>query len=126
MDTEIIARLQGFGFNVWMREPGDTYLLFTDAEDKNIGYLQIGRLEGIGLSTRHKANTISGTGFQVQRHHTGELTREDCERCFVIAPGWADSRSRASVKKYRDMAEYLADSSFNAAYKLVPPVEVAA
>jgi hypothetical protein len=116
MNRDIIAKIQSFGFSVYMRKESDTWLLFTDG--KNIGYLQDGP-QGFGLSTVHKPNQTSGTGYQIERHEA-DFDKADLEICFVDAPGWADFRSRATVKKYRDITEYIAANSFNQEYKLVP------
>jgi hypothetical protein len=63
MSPEIIEQVTAAGFDVYMRDPKDTYMFFTDG--KNIGYLQDDRLAGLTLSTVHKANRSTGTGFRI-------------------------------------------------------------
>ena len=115
MDAKIIAKVQRFGFDVYMRNPDDTWLYFTDG--KSIGYLEDGRL-GFNLSTVHKPNKQAGTGFQIERD-AGYFDAYMLRRCFVGVPHWAPLRDRDSIKKYRDMSEYLNESAFNRGYQLI-------
>jgi hypothetical protein len=119
MDHRIIAAVQGHGFDVYMRKPSDTWLLFTDG--KNLGYLQEDRLEGIALSTVHIPNQTTGTGFRIDTD-AGELTREKLLECFCTAPSWASGRARASVKKWPSVAAFIASNGFNREYRLIPGV----
>ncbi len=121
MGHDTIAKVQGFGFSVYMRKDSDTWLLFTDG--KNIGYLEDGPY-GFNFSTVHKPNTTSGTGFQIGRNEN-DFSEADLKNCFVAVPSWADSRSRASVAKYRDIAEYINATSFNREYNLVDAMDAA-
>lgn len=114
MDQKIIDAVAAAGFDVWMRDPKDTWLLFTDG--KNIGYLQDGRLEGLTLTTVHKPNTSTGTGFGMGP--VVELTYEALAQAFVHAPHWA-GHGATSVRKYRDMEDYRKASAFNAEYRLI-------
>jgi len=114
MTRDIIEKVQGFGFDVYMRKPEDTYMIFTDGQ--RLGYLEAGRF-GFNLATVHKANRESGTGYQIERD-VGDFDADALNRCFVTAPSWAQS-SASSVKKYRDIAEYIAENSFNSEYALV-------
>ena len=86
MKQEVIDAITAAGFDVYMRDQKDTYLLFTDG--KNIGYLQADRLAGFTISTVHKPNTTTGTGFQIERHAT-EFTAEMLARAFITTPHWA-------------------------------------
>jgi hypothetical protein len=115
VEQKIIDAVTSAGFDVWMRDPKDSYMLFT--EGKNIGYMQLDRSAGYTISTVHKPNTSSGTGFQVERH-VSDFTRDILARAFVHCPEWY-LRDARSVHKYRDMEDYRAASSFNAEYKLV-------
>lgn len=120
MNKKIIAKVQSFGFDVYMRNPErDTWLLFTDG--KRIGYLQYLPMEGFTLSTVHKPNKTTGTGIQVKRH-AEDFNKEDLERCFELAPGWLPRDGIASITKWRDIDEYRSANSFNVDYRLVPPV----
>lgn len=118
MDKKIIAKIQSFGFDVYMRDVKDTWLIFTDG--KRIGYLQDERLGGFGLSTVHVPNTSSGTGYQIERNADG-FDKEALERCFVSAPHWA--REPRSVVKYKDIGAYINANSFNREYKLMAQVK---
>lgn len=116
MDIKIINAVQAAGFEVWMRDPmQDTWLLYTDG--KNIGYLQDG-WRGISTATVHVPNTTSGTGF-LSDEFIPVIDRETLERAFMHSPTWADSRSRESVKKYRDMEHFRSENAWNAAYQKV-------
>lgn len=115
MDRSIINAVQAAGFDVWMRDPSNDWLLFTDG--KNIGYLQSG-WRGISTTTVHHPNQTSGTGFQVDEF-IKVIDRETLTRAFIFAPHWADGRSVASVKKYRDIEDFRAASAWNAGYQKV-------
>lgn len=115
MDKTIIEKVQGYGFDVYMRNADDTWLLFTDG--KRIGYLQCERF-GFTLCTVHKPNENTGTGFQVARH-AGDFDKAALESCFASVPPWTSSEDRDSVRKWRDMDEYRAANSFNGGYQLV-------
>lgn len=129
----VIDAVAAAGFDVYMRDPRDTYLLFTDG--KNIGYLQDDRLAGYCISTVHMPNTTTGTGFQIERHVSG-FTPEMLRRAFATAPSWAAQREfrfpfygdvqYGSVRKYRDMEHYLCSDSWHAGYRLVAKGKVAA
>lgn len=119
----VIDAVAAAGFDVYMRDPKDTYLLFTDGN--NIGYLQDDRLAGYCISTVHMPNTTTGTGFQIERH-VSEFTPEMLRRAFVGAPPWAARRELGSVRKYRDMEHYLRSDSWHAGYRLVAKGKVAA
>lgn len=115
MRQEIIDQVVAAGFDVWMRDPGDTYLHFTDG--KNIGYLEDNRLEGLKINTVHKPNHTSGTGFGIEQGLT-RLDKATLSRAFVMCPDWGRHQI-SSVQKYKNMEDYRSASSFNAEYKLV-------
>jgi hypothetical protein len=86
---------------------GSTYCLYTDGV--RIGYAQWSRI-AVGVSTIHKPNQRTGTGFW----YADVLTEETLKGALnCIAPDWAYATDRASVKKYRDFNEYLSESKFN-------------
>ncbi len=114
MEQSVIDAVADAGFDVWMRDPKDTWMLFTDG--KNIGCLQADRLAGYCISTVHMPNKTTGTGFQIERH-VADFTKPMLARAFVHAPHWASDR--ASVHKYQDIEHYRKANSFNEAYKLV-------
>lgn len=106
------------GFDVYMRKPSDTYLLFTDGT--RIGYMQENRLGGLSLHTVHMPNTTSGTGFSVVEDLSVEhLTPATLAKAFMAAPDWAWRSHAATVRKWKDWAAYQAANSFNASYRRV-------
>ncbi len=115
MEQRIIDSVSAAGFDVWMRNPKDTWLLFTDG--KHIGKLQHDSMAGYTISTVHMPNTRTGTGFQIERH-VAKFDRDMLLRAFVHHPEWC-GRDADTVKKYRDMEHYRAASAFNAKYQLV-------
>lgn len=111
MERAIIERVQGFGFDVYMRKNTDTYLLFTDGT--RIGYMQVERFGGYSFSTVHVPSTSHGTGFQIGRHED-DFTKADLMACFAIAP---ERAYRAhEVRKYKDMAHYLKSDPWKSEY----------
>lgn len=118
MEQSIIDSVAAAGFDVWMRDPKDSWMLFTDG--KNIGYLQADRLVGYCISTVHMPNTTTGTGFQIERH-IADFSSDMLARAFGVAPTWAGGREHDSVHKYRDIEHYRNANNFNEAYRLVAP-----
>ena len=127
MDKATIAKVQSFGFDVWMHGPDESasWMIFTDPEGKRLGYLQENS-GGIGggwtLSTVHKPNTTTGTGYSMG-NAVADFTAEDLAACFAMGPAWALNRDMASVKKYRDMEEYRSRGSWEAKYRKLEPVD---
>ncbi len=126
MDKATIAKVQGFGFDVWMHGPNEaaSWLIFEDPATHRLGYLELGGALGGGwnLFTVHLPNQRSGTGFLM---HEGlrDFGRAELESCFALAPHWADSEARASVRKYRDMEHFRSQGSFEAAYRKLEKVD---
>ena len=118
MIKEAIAKIQGFGFDVYMRDPNDSYLIFTDG--KNLGRLEARPAVGYSLGTIHRPNIKSGTGFSVLRE-VSSFTKEDLLRCFETHPSWWKGPMPV---KYKDIDDYRNADWFNAGYKLVEPVEL--
>lgn len=122
ISDSVIAKVQSLGFDVYMRSPDDTWLLFVDGD--RIGYLQCGHFGGYSLSTVHKPNRTTGTGFQILVDVDLEgLDRDALERALVSAPHWANGPERQSVSKWKGIDEYRAGGLFNAEYKLVEKKE---
>ena len=116
MEQTIIDAVTAAGFDVYMRKPADTWLIFTDG--KNVGYLQHDRLAGYTISTVHIPNTTTGTGFQVERH-ISKFDREKLRRAFIHYPDWHRG-SAESVHKYKGIEDYIAANKW-ANYQLVAP-----
>lgn len=119
MDRAVIEKVQSFGFRVYMRNRSDTWLVFVDEFDR-LGMLEGDRLSGrYNLSTVHKPNTTTGTGYQVERH-TPDFDKAMLLRCFARQPSWASSREAGTVIKYKGINDYRARDTWNAEYRLVP------
>ena len=91
------------GFRVYVTAGNrpTTYAHFT--KDDKIGYVQYNNMDGLTFSTVHKPNQHCGTGFSVDATVKPEL-------CFLDAPGWAGSRSRQGLVKYKNWQQF-ADNS---------------
>jgi hypothetical protein len=116
MDAAVIAKVKGFGFEVYMRDPSDTYLYFTDGT--RIGYMQESRWGGFDLNTVHKPNTQSGTAFGVMQG-VDDFTKDDLAKCFTFSPAWASGDLRASAKKWKDMDTFLKSDNWHAGFRLI-------
>lgn len=103
-----IQLMHEMGLRVFVRDTENpTYCFFTDG--KNIGYAQ---WDGIreSVSTVHKPNKSTGTGFNV----ADEITRETLLAAMqTFAPHWVSASDRASVLKYRNIDDYLKASEWN-------------
>ena len=102
-----IGTLKENGFNVYTscKDPV-TYFHF---EDKNgaIGYCQDDSgFGGFSFSSVHKPNITTGTGFGIS-NRIDYPTITHAREALVMYPSWASSLDVKSVKKYKNMAEYL-------------------
>jgi hypothetical protein len=105
-ETEISA-IAALGFRVYMSTNPhfQTYCFYSDGT--RIGYLQREDLTGgLSVSTVHLPNRQTGTGFKIG--NCSALDRAQLESGFITAPGWANSRDLASIRKYKSLAEFLA------------------
>lgn len=109
-----IQTMHDMGLRVFVRDTENpTYCFFTDG--KNIGYAQWSGIRE-SISTVHKPNKSTGTGFIV----ACEITQETLLTAMqTIAPHWVSAADRASVRKYRDIDDYLRDSKWNSEFKEV-------
>lgn len=107
----ILDLIKQAGFQVHMRHVNDNWCYYTDGTQ--IGYLQQDRLGVVSISTVHKPNSITGTGFSMG-------ATLDLPRGFIHSPGWADSRDRASVVKFKDWDAFVKSSPWNKEYQHVP------
>lgn len=101
--------IKSFGYRVFIRPNGHgaTYCFYTDGE--RIAYAQWGSINS-GVSSVHKANRTSGTGFKV----SDRIDRGTLEQAlFCFAPEWATNSDRQSVVKYKHIQEYLDSSLWN-------------
>lgn len=116
MDQDIIRAVQDAGFQVYMRDPKDTYLYFTDGI--SIGYLQNNHMDGTSIRTVHVANKTTGTGFYIA-DRLEKLTEKTLRRAFVIAPREASYREVNSVHKFRNMKAFRNLCEWNKLLQLV-------
>ena len=88
----LISHLNSLGYDVYMRNPSDTYANFTDGT--RIGYVQWS--DGIvKYSTVHVPNRQVGTGFEAS----------DAEDAIdTICPSWA-KRDAGNVRTWRNWEE---------------------
>ena len=120
LKDEVLSMIQEAGFTAYMRKPEDTWCYYTDGTQ--IASAEWGRhaqtTHGVSvrLHTVHKPNKTTGTGFSLDG---GEITPEDLVIGFEYAPAWATPSQRASVKKYKDWAEFASASDWNSEYKPV-------
>lgn len=98
----LAENLKQSGFDVYAPEKGTTYIWVVSGSD--IAYIQHDDYEGYSISTVHKANQQSGTGFGVYRD--GRMPSVgDVERGFSVAPHEFSGYAK-SVKKYASFEEY--------------------
>lgn len=88
-----------------------TYIYFTDGI--NIGYAQNNYFGRISFSTVHKPCKECGTGFGLNSDGIYSPTIDDAKKAFIIAPHWAKPSDIKAVKKYKNFADYSAQSLNN-------------
>jgi hypothetical protein len=115
LTQEIIDRIKSYGFKVYMRDPTDTWLHYTDG--KNIGYLQYNRIDGFSISTVHIPNQTTGHGFKVD-DGVSTLDKNDLEQAFRI-PSWASNRDREVSKPWSSIEAFINSNDWNRGYKEV-------
>ena len=103
--------LKTAGFDVYMKDGGDTYCYFTDGV--SMGYVQHNPRDGYSFSTCHKPNRTTGTGFRVDQ--SADLV-QTAKNCFVFAPSWASSEDVKSVKKWQGIEDFRSASKWNAGF----------
>lgn len=114
-----IGLIRRLGYDVYRRNPNDSWAHFTDGT--NIGYIQYGRF-GFDFSTIHKPNTTTGTGFSIAKDLPETILTDNAgfekllKECFAFAPYWASVNDLRSVKKYKNIDEFLNYNSFNSQY----------
>lgn len=80
-----------------------TYIKFV--KNNNIGYAQDDYFGGLNLSTVHKPNHRTGTGYRL--HETGieDPTIKQAEQTFINMPYWAHG-TLEDIQKYKNWEEY--------------------
>ena len=111
LPTEVLEAIEAAGFSAFMRDRNDSWCVYTDGE--NIGYLQNAFFTGYDISTKHKPNKTTGTGWQMIAR-TFDLSPANLAAGFKHCPGNATSKERESIRKYAGIEEYRAESKFNA------------
>jgi hypothetical protein len=95
-----IALIRSFGFDVYAPASVTTWCYFTDG--RHVAYAQWGVVRTC-VSSVHKANRYTGTGFQI----ADKITRQACADALqCVAPGWVSSGERASVRKYDSWEDF--------------------
>jgi hypothetical protein len=110
---EVVAMIKAEGFRVFMRHPSDTWCYYTDGT--RIAYAQSNGYD-MRLTTTHKANRETGTGFVFDDKITPEGIR-GAIACH--APNWASQRDAASVHKWSSWQEFASHNTFGIEYKEV-------
>lgn len=120
LPTEALEAIEAAGFTAYMRNRTDSWCLYTDGQ--RIAMLQRAFLAGYTISTVHKPNRTTGTGWQMFRG-TFDLTPDNLAAGFKDHPGGATTAERASIHKYAGIDDYRAESRFNADYAPVSAKE---
>ena len=106
IDARMLLQLLDMGYDIYMPKSGawKTYCFYTDG--RNIAYLQRASIgSGYSISTVHKPNRSTGTGFGlgVEGFYP---TNKEIKNGFTDWPNWASLSDRESVKKYKDFNEF--------------------
>lgn len=116
MDANVVEQIMDLGFDVYMRHPEDMWLYYTDGTQ--IGYLQDDRGMGFSIFSVHKPNTTTGIGFHV-KSNIEKIDETTLKAGFIHTPAWATSRDHKSVRKFKDIKEFLNYSDWNKSYQLI-------
>ena len=96
------------GFNVFVNanQKSPSYIKFED-KNGNLGYCQSNDLGGgLDFSTVHKPNKKTGTGYRMGSN-VYEPTIDHAKSAFTRMPHWASSSDWDTIKKYKNMADYM-------------------
>ena len=108
---ETIARLKDMGFRVYMKSPTDSYAIVTS--EGGLCYMQYGRSSGYKLTTTHKPNQSTGTGFQMY-DWLNYVKKEQIDASIrTLAPSWAYGERPT---KYKDIEDFRKHDQWNAGY----------
>lgn len=104
-----IELIKSLGFSVYMRDLKDSYCYYTDGV--SIGYAQWSRL-AVSVSSVHKPNRTSGTGFRVE----DDITAQGLRAALTLhTPHWA-VHDQSSVKKYKNWDEFQNANTWNSGF----------
>lgn len=114
-----VVKLKSFGFRVFVptNMQNATWCYFVEGD--KIGYLQAPTWSLPSISTVHKPNVTSGTGFKLREVDWQTLTKDVCQMAFAHAPSWADAREVASVQKFASIEELLQKQTPSISYEEV-------
>lgn len=109
--AEMIAFIKSCGYRVFVRPSrslvNSEWCFYTDGT--RIAYAQWSDYRA-SVSSVHKANRKTGTGFAIADH----INRETLASAIACrAPGWAWGSDAQSVHKYSDWDAYHNESAFN-------------
>lgn len=79
-----------------------TYL--TISKGDNVGYVERSYFGGLSFTTKHKPNSESGTGYQIEDGVVNPKI-ENALRTFAYKPYWA-MNDNVEIQKYKDINEY--------------------
>lgn len=96
--------LKSNGFTVIVSAKHPFKWLFFE-KDGQLGTVGANYFGGYDFTTVHHGCRECGTGFGVTE--MSDLTIENANKCFVIAPNWATKRDRAAIRKYKDVDSFI-------------------
>lgn len=107
--------VEDFGYRVFINlNPLFNYAFIVNEKDE-LGYMQLGDFGfGLNLSTTHKPCQECGSGFGLYNgtDSLSEITKQNIEECFMIAPEWATRRQREAIKKWTFTERMKCDQHF--------------
>lgn len=106
-----VALIVACGYRVFMRQPGDEYCYFTDAEGKRIGYAQWSSHRP-SVSTVHIPCRSAGTGYAAG----GDITPETLAHALTMTVPYWDAGNAGNVRKWLSWSAFQRASSFNGEY----------
>lgn len=115
----LLRAIHAAGFKAYML-PGeplpleDPFAYYTDGT--NIGYIALGA-RGFNVSTVHKPNLRTGTGFRVVTDAT-YIGKSSLEMGFFRAPHWASGKAVESAVKYKNFDDWHQATKWNSGYEL--------
>ena len=103
------------GYSVFMRDRADSYALFQG--DNGIGYVQFDPMSGYTVTSVHRGNRESGTGYQIARHVDRLSPELLAQAIATVVPHW--HRTDKAPSKFPDIEAYRAQGAFEAQYSEV-------
>ena len=111
--TKPFEYIASLGFDVYMRNLDSTYCVFTDGT--RLGYAQYNKSTGWVLTSVHKPNVRTGTGYSISMRGNVPC-KADLEKALSThCPFPGDNP--ADVKKYMDIWEYRDSNYFYEDYR---------